>query len=298
MAKSRIVASSPFDDPEADAVLRSYDEVDFHVFKFYLIRASRVFKEILEASNDKPVPVLRMPESETTLAVILSVCCGSVGIQPISSDFDDLDAIQEVLEAANIYGLDTVRCWAETILTGLVTEDPVRVYTIACMYGFKDVVHLAAEYSLRLRSSTFESAKPEELDRLSTAAFKALAQYRAHTRDRLAVLPRQLHTIQLKTFIAHLFVEHPYCAKSRVVVDGVRVHRWLDRYMHDLCDALYDQPFEGVITDERTFAAYIKYANGCYDCRKTAVADLKLLSEKLRNAVQRETSAVRRIQPY
>lgn len=40
------IASPPFDDPEADIILRSSDNVDFHVYKFLLSLVSPVFKSM------------------------------------------------------------------------------------------------------------------------------------------------------------------------------------------------------------------------------------------------------------
>src|ERR1700684_792202 len=79
-------ASSPFDSPDTDVILRSSDKVDFRVFKMFIAFASPIFKDIFalpQASKGKSVgedemkhhlPIIQMTESSRTIENLLKLC--------------------------------------------------------------------------------------------------------------------------------------------------------------------------------------------------------------------------------
>jgi len=72
-------ASSPFDGPDADVILRSADKVDFRVFKMFIAFVSPIFKDIFalpRASKGKSagedamkdhLPIIQMTENSRTI---------------------------------------------------------------------------------------------------------------------------------------------------------------------------------------------------------------------------------------
>ncbi|KAJ7627871.1 hypothetical protein B0H17DRAFT_901672, partial [Mycena rosella] len=61
---------SPFDDPNADAILRSSDDIDFHVHRIVLSLASPFFRQMLSLPQAETEPsVAILPVSESALVL-------------------------------------------------------------------------------------------------------------------------------------------------------------------------------------------------------------------------------------
>lgn len=135
------LASAPFDDPDADIILRTCDKVDFRVMKLVLRLASLVFKNVLSLpqqshpstgeGRENEASVVTVSESSTTLDRLFRFC------YPIA----------DVLEAAQKYGIASVTLPANVALK-LKAErsemDAFTAYVIPCRFKFKEVARAAA----------------------------------------------------------------------------------------------------------------------------------------------------------
>ncbi|KAG1812928.1 uncharacterized protein BJ212DRAFT_1569576 [Suillus subaureus] len=99
-------AQAPFDDHNCDIILRSANDVDFHVFKLILSLMSPVFKDMFELlqsesqSDVSSVPVITVTESSTTLESLLLLCYPAT-----TPTFDSLDDAKVVMKAASKYDM-------------------------------------------------------------------------------------------------------------------------------------------------------------------------------------------------
>lgn len=176
------IAESPFDDPNADVVLRTSDNVDFHVFKMLLSMLSPVFRDIfaLPQTDDQKTnmdwkdgkPVVRMTEDSHTIERLLKWC--DPGCRPVLESLDD---IQVVLEAATKYDMEPVENHIAVVLktTSFIEEEPVRVFAVACRYKMEDLARLAAKHTLKQPLSQRPNVK--ELQHISATALQHLHEY-------------------------------------------------------------------------------------------------------------------------
>ncbi|TFY75662.1 hypothetical protein EWM64_g8349 [Hericium alpestre] len=124
-------AGTPFDDKNADVVLRSSDQAAFHVHSFILSLASPIFKEMILdhqqvlMSETRPVgdeaklsPIINVSEDSDTLNVFLR-CCYPVRLPRLTQ----LSEARVVLAAGLKYDVDAVKALAEAALMEFVDND-------------------------------------------------------------------------------------------------------------------------------------------------------------------------------
>ncbi|KAH9919904.1 uncharacterized protein B0H18DRAFT_1122217 [Fomitopsis serialis] len=168
------VASPPFDNPDADLIIRTLDHVDFHVYKIILTHASSVFADMaaLPTAPDTDSRVVEVTESSVVWDCILRICYPTVLPAIVS------DQLWPLLEAAKKYDMACVRNTVvkEMSTPRMLEQETLRVYMLACSYGFNDVAAAAARVSLR-QTPEARSSVPE-LRSATSAAYFNLLQYR------------------------------------------------------------------------------------------------------------------------
>ena len=152
-------AEAPFDDPQADLVLQSSDEVHFRVSKLILSLASPIFKDMFSIpspSSQKPhdeVQVVHLTEHSTALDVVLR------HIYPVRSPKGDKFLYASILaEFARKYQVESLDESITAYLTDSAERDPVGVYAIAVTYEYNDIGAIAARSCLRLPFSGLRSS--------------------------------------------------------------------------------------------------------------------------------------------
>ena len=147
-------AEAPFDDPQADLILQSSDEVHFRVFKLILSLASPIFKDMFSIPSppskkpDDEVQVVHLTEHSTALDVFLR------HMYPVRSPNGDKLLYASILaEFARKYQVESLDVSITAYLKDSIERDPVGVYAIAVTYGYNDVRTSAARSCLRLPSS-------------------------------------------------------------------------------------------------------------------------------------------------
>ncbi|KAJ2914822.1 hypothetical protein MD484_g5613, partial [Candolleomyces efflorescens] len=164
MATTAKVAAAPFDDENADIVLRTSDNVDFRVFKIILSYASPFFKtmfslpspaaasrndntsqdadslkQISPPSTSPDPPVVDVQESSEVIRIILE-CCYPMDRPPIP----DLQLAWQVLEASEKYELASVERYVKPIFRTFIPGDPLRCFAVAGRNHWKEELELAA----------------------------------------------------------------------------------------------------------------------------------------------------------
>ncbi|KAH9941543.1 hypothetical protein B0H21DRAFT_545041 [Amylocystis lapponica] len=178
------LAASPFDsDPHADIILRSSDRVDFHVHKFLLSKASTFFRDMftlpltstshLRESSQASLPVMDLAEPSSTLDLLLRILYP--GLAPPSMDVDNA---QVLFEASQKYAMHGVRERVGQMLSTsrFLDTQPLRVYALACAYGFPHVARAAARSSLRTPIFS-RTAYVDEFRCMTGGAYHHLVQY-------------------------------------------------------------------------------------------------------------------------
>ena len=143
-------ADAPFDQADADIILRSSDFFDFRVHKTILSVASPVFKDMLNQPQPAQptggdLPIIMLEEDAKTLDFILRT------VYPVRSPrISQLDELHSIIAPSQKYALKVFDGFVEESLRDALQQEPISVYAIACQFGFADVAAAAAETSLEL----------------------------------------------------------------------------------------------------------------------------------------------------
>ncbi|KZP05739.1 hypothetical protein FIBSPDRAFT_678458, partial [Athelia psychrophila] len=148
-------ADAPFNDAEADIILRSSDNVEFRVLKFFLSRASSFFRSMFDlpqgdASSDQEmrdaVPVVAMTESASIVNHLLRCCYPLTDVGGVN--FENVDDIHAVVQAARKYDVVGVDAIAQSAITAFTWSHPLDVYAIAVQCKWEKKARYAARQCL------------------------------------------------------------------------------------------------------------------------------------------------------
>ncbi|KAI0043122.1 hypothetical protein FA95DRAFT_442523 [Auriscalpium vulgare] len=189
--ESEPVASSvdygppPFDDADADIIIRSSDLSDFRVLKFYVEKTSPVLKSMIlgcildpDATATDGLPVLTLPETRDTLSCLLST------VLPVPLCIPDtLDRMLAVLAAAQKYEMPLSselvrkRVPLANFTTDMDLKATFRAYLVA--WGYKLRPETMALARMTLSEVITVDSLGEDLCRASGPALSALEECRA-----------------------------------------------------------------------------------------------------------------------
>lgn len=244
--KSVTDAGTPFNDPDADVILRSADNVDFRVFKVLMSLASPFFKTMFglpqtqkEDNCDEMkdgLPVVQVTEESKTLEMLLSMCYPMAIVDPPTLEM--LEDVCVLLDAAIKYNLERV----EKRVRGYLVEprfleiDPVRVYAIACHY------RLEAEAKLAAKATVFKPLwkRPygAELELITGAQLHLLLQYHDNCVDSAKNLTTDFAWIEQTSELS--WFNCGYCSKELRVIgtQSRNVDTWWCNYMREFGNTL------------------------------------------------------------
>ncbi|TFY54463.1 hypothetical protein EVJ58_g8850 [Rhodofomes roseus] len=279
-----LVASSPFDNPDADMVVRSSDHVEFYVHKAILKEASSVFADMtsLPTTPDTDSHVAQVTESSVGWDIILRICYPMPSTNPIVPD-----QYWPLLEAAKKYDMACVR---EAVVREMTTprvlaQETLRVYMLACSYGYEDVARVAAKASLSQTMLHGPGNYVPELRCVTSAAYFNLLQYREKcvsaavslAEDRNLFLRDGWRAEKIRGWTLRSVGtndHHPDCMVAGTAYNLPRNHiallfrRVLDDYMARSTEKLKSHPRGDTLLDPVFIAATVQAASLCNACRK------------------------------
>ncbi|GJE90668.1 hypothetical protein PsYK624_068120 [Phanerochaete sordida] len=290
------IATTKLDGADADIVLRSSDGQDFPMHKLDLLRSSVVFKPLLSlahleentilgshSASRQPL-VIQLAEPGDVVEMLLR-CCLPGGPPPIP----DLSTAIRVLQCNSKYQIAFARKAACGTLERLATEEPVKVYAIACYHGLEQIARKAALACLRLPPSHFTNSRLEELRGISAAEYCRLIKYRKDCRD-VAVSSPYLTT---NPTISPLYlpvvpgaVRHSCwtcsCTTSTSSPISLRgLPRWWREYTYALTLSLRDCTSPEAIDTQRAVDAFLR-SGACKECCAVATSQIFLTTAQLR----------------
>lgn len=183
-------ASAPFDDTDADVILRSSDNVDFRVYKVFLSVGSPFFKDMFSlpqaatSAADKSsetkdgLPVVQMSETAVILRMLLCMCYPMGAVEQPA--LDKLEEVDLLLDATMKYSVERVekRVREALISPKCMRGNEARAFAIACRHRLDAEAKAAARAALEVPMLEMESGP--ELDFLSAARFFRLIKYHAN----------------------------------------------------------------------------------------------------------------------
>lgn len=177
----------PFDDPHhGNAVIRSSDDVNFHVDRSILGFASPLLSQLLEAQSGVDGPsddniAFDNPEESHTLAAFLQLCypLPDPPMRTRSSIDERIRDACELFDAANRYKIARAQDYAKRACFAAANAFPLRLYFIASRYRWTEV---AEQSALRAVYELTDSHVPE-MDTVRASAYRRLLVYRQTCRN-------------------------------------------------------------------------------------------------------------------
>ncbi|OAX40155.1 hypothetical protein K503DRAFT_768835 [Rhizopogon vinicolor AM-OR11-026] len=311
-------ASSPFNHPKADVILRSSDGIDFRVFKLFLILASPFFEAMFElpqpavgTSDDTKdgLPVIRMQEDSKTLDIFLRFFYPST----LSEDpsFESLTDVMAVLTAARKYSLDLLERKVRKALVNpkFLLAEPLSCFAIARHARFEHETMIAARYTLR---EPLIPARFLGIDLITASDLLALLTY--HQKCTIAVEPllANLGWVQSHYVNSHgcgwLFCEKLAKGhqRNRRDTDGCKRSTevefelwntppvaWWVTYMKKTFKILKDRPTGDNVRAEAEETIQNVINTGCKDCAARVKLNMTKFSDLLTLKVMEATALIK-----
>lgn len=173
-----LVSPYHFNPTQENFIIRTVDNVEFHIDRSIIANASPVFANMLSRSptpSDGQRPMVDVTEHSSVWYFLLNYCHLRLVDEPLLQ----LGTICALLGAADKYRMWAVRMWLERTLRRPEYLDPhaaLRTYAIACAYGIPAVARLAARHSLSRPAE--HGGLVEELKLISALQYARLLDYR------------------------------------------------------------------------------------------------------------------------
>ena len=304
---------SPFDDEDADLVLRSSDGVDFWVYKTILAKASPVFKDMFtlpEAHTERQI--VKLDGDAGTLEPLLRLVC------PVQRPkFASLRQLRPVLAAAEKYTMPFVATGLVDTLRTFIESDPLDVYAIAYSYQMRDVVVVAARQLLKDPRLASPRSPPPEFDTIPARALHEISEYlRRCARAavdavedwRWMVRENEAHAVyvpkrggvvdQTKAWVwlvctdAHKHENTPDIEVFGPALLAYNPPRWWWDYIDRLRRELAIKPLGHLATDPSNIGLSVKKAASCSTCAQSALRELVEYGQMLSKRIDAATAEV------
>jgi hypothetical protein len=184
----------PFDDADADTILRSVDDLDFRVYRVILSKASPVFRDMFtfphpagphdddDDDHKDGLPLVRLPESSMTLSMLLyaiyPVSPSHSPPPPYAAQDGTLDTLTDAWLAADKYEVSGLRdaLTARLQTHPLMARQPLRLFSAAYYLRSQTLLQTAAARTLPLAPLTLE-ALGRQVDLVPFIAVRHLIEY-------------------------------------------------------------------------------------------------------------------------
>lgn len=179
--------STDFCAEDADVVIRAAGSIDFRVHKAILSLVSPIFKDMFnlpQPPSDTPgsLPLVDVHDPAKTWETILRTIYPTLPNPTI----DTLDDLESLLLAAQVYEMQSVIEPHKKSFQhqSFIEEDPLRLYTIACVCGLEDQATYVAR-NAELVTVTSGRSKPSDMKGLTFSAYCELVSFLASRDNKL-----------------------------------------------------------------------------------------------------------------
>ena len=265
------VAEAPFNDPDADVVLCTADNVHFWVYKVLLSLASPVFKDMFRlpqpsqsqpgSTDESGRPIISVAENRDTIEMMLRFCYPSVD----SVTLDNLEDIQTMLAVMTKYDMQdgVTRVERQLAVPAFVVKEPLRVFAISYRYRLADTARLAMKASIRhLLTSGLDSS---ELDHIPASG---LSQYLKYRRRCVVEIARVID-FDSPSSIWSSFPWQGYdrCGCSIVSIGSYDWRSWFFDSVRSIVNALMNRPCPVLLKPTLWESSLDKACGRCYAAR-------------------------------
>ena len=282
------LASAPFDNPDADLMICTPDNVQYRVHKLILREASSFFADMLALPALVPpksaiaVDAIDVAEPSVTWDQILRIAYAIPPLEPIPHD-----RLWHLFEVTKKYDMPGVRWALGQVLAGIPytsEENTLRAYILAYTFGFPDIAAAAARASL---SQPHEAFVPELRLARSNVHFR-WTEYRRACVDAATAFARNKNIFNHTEWWGKIEgwghassqpqTSHPgpVCPLTHMYnarLGGTYVRRSLGEYMKQSEAALQLHPIGAIVRDPRLVTALVQDALGCPQCAPNVRSD-------------------------
>ncbi|KZP19337.1 hypothetical protein FIBSPDRAFT_564652 [Athelia psychrophila] len=299
-------AASPFDDPKADVILRSSDNVDFRCYKILLSLTSTFFERMFSLPQaimedgilmKDGLQIVPMEEKALILEAVLRLCHPSSTRNPLILELDD---IKSVYDTARKYVMEDVE---ETIRNTLISaqlleQAPMRVFGIACALRLGAEAQIAA--AATLESDLGDLVYFPELEYLSGGEIYHLQRYHKACRKVVQEVignVRQLKpveaTISYRWFTCREPSDTcPFLSLPSNLAEVQAAKWWICDYLFPCQMALKIAPMGKKVKTSQRMGAALVAAQACPECKKTSLADLEDFAERFSEEIDKAVAKV------
>ncbi|TBU34027.1 hypothetical protein BD309DRAFT_956266 [Dichomitus squalens] len=294
------VASFPFDNLDADAVLRSSDNVLFHVFRGILTTVSPVFSSMFSlpqpsfSHDGGGAPTIVVTETSDTLDSFLRLSY-PLPSPPKFASFDDAKRVLQVMHKFQV-------AWHSSLLVPAllphIEKNPLRVYAYALHLGFGELALLAARQTLLLEDLTewceeLRDISGEEFQRLLVYRKRAVTAVTAVTADMTAFwCPLNKCMKRWTWLVCYTCTKHHSNCHNRSACACPTVAEWFATFWTQLSTVLRATPTAAalklapVVTASRTMGAAVN----CVTCRAAIMEEFPRFLEVLGDELEQRIS--------
>ncbi|KAH9852628.1 hypothetical protein C2E23DRAFT_142991 [Lenzites betulinus] len=176
-----MTAPYPFDEPSADVILRTSDNVDFHVRKAILEEASSMFATMFslpqppigseQGPQDSSPAIVPVSEPSEVMDPLLRMCYPAV-----PPTLSTLEEVAPLLKAADKYQMHDLLAVLTDKWAVLAEFNSLKAYMFAIIYDLEDPARVAAKHSLR--DISLCEYRDTLLANISFGSISALVMYR------------------------------------------------------------------------------------------------------------------------
>ncbi|KAK0466953.1 uncharacterized protein EV420DRAFT_1260509 [Desarmillaria tabescens] len=240
------IASFPFNDTNADLILRSSERVDFYVHKSLLSLASPVFRDMFDIGQAAQtlqggIPVVQMSEDSDVLHKLLIWCDPRSILLPKQFTIDD---ISRVLSLTDKFMMEGIAGRVSMLLSEYVKEQPARVYALA----YRGCGSWGAELMRAAAWQTLKSDFPHHtraFDDISAKALMRLYEYRIDCITAAQSLITDLEWIPIDKPWQHRQSSEQFgcrCIFLKCAGGWTHVARWFVEYLQCARNSLKEKP--------------------------------------------------------
>jgi len=276
-------ASPPFDDPDADLIIRTSDGVDFHVYKVIMKQASPVFRALFTIPRNDPAngSVVDVTENSRVWDRILRI------LYPIThKSVPAPNYFLPLLEAARKFDMASVTDYVRQVMIAptILETEALRVFAYSCVHALPDTALAAAKASFQSwPGDQPPPSRTSEMHGMTITQYNRLLRYRSDCVNVATAVARShdlAHELRqvMNTFErGHTVNDTAWCPQTQVYYrqpsapiaarNVTQVRSYLDDYMHRSVDALRINPSGAAVTTTSVLCPMLVAAGSCAKCQ-------------------------------
>lgn len=299
-------AKAPFDDIDADVIIRSSDSVDFRAFKVFLSKTSSFFDDMFKlpqgASNHDQemrgdLPVITVVEKSSVVKHMLQCCYPISFVGELS--LETVDDIIDLWEAAQKYQMTRVATLARYALVKptVLEKYAFKIYAFAVAQRWEHEARTAARQLLR-EAPPWTNSYSTEIESITGGDFHRFQRYFIKCSEAAKSVSKRSKWPKLR----HEFqgIECSNCRQmDKTVTIGKYIYhpnRWWAEYLSKVGESLARKPCGKSVLESAIIEETLQLQGQCQSClsrgASVLAADLHKFAKDLAADIDQAISEV------